>query len=137
MNIHSSFHCTPAKVKEVRTWIAEALAETGINADILNRVLLASSEAVTNCIVHGYDPSHEGRVDVTLDVEGTGIHLTVRDYGSGLQMDQYDAPDTEKAGEGGYGIYLIRSLMDDVRLVPQPDGTELRMSIYTDRAPKQ
>jgi serine/threonine-protein kinase RsbW len=135
MNAQSTFHCTPEKVKEVRNWIAEALFDRGVHPDVVNRILLAASEAVTNCIVHGYKPAREGRVDVSMDIEDTSVRLSIRDYGSGLQMDQYDSPDTDMASEGGYGIYLIRSLMDDVILVPRPDGTELQMAISTEQAP--
>ncbi|HLP16114.1 MAG TPA: ATP-binding protein [Bacteroidota bacterium] len=134
MNAQSSFHCTPEKVKEIRNWIADTLIDTGIHADIVNRVLLASSEAVTNCIVHGYKPAREGRVDVSLEIDGSTIRLNIRDYGIGMRMDQYDSPDTDIASEGGYGIYLIRSLMDDVQLIQQPVGTELKMSISTKQA---
>ncbi|MGE5314427.1 MAG: ATP-binding protein [Acidobacteriota bacterium] len=134
MHAHSTFHCTPENVKDVRTWISGTLLTGGVEPDVVNRILLAASEAVTNCIVHGYKPRREGRVDVSIDIGMPSVQLVVRDYGAGLQMDQYDSPDTDLASEGGYGIYLIRSLMDDVRLAPQIDGTELTMTIFRERA---
>lgn len=135
MNAFSTFHLTAEKVTEVRHWITEALEAGGITPEIIHRFTLAASEAVTNCIVHGYKPDRQGRVDLTMEIDDTSVRLTVRDFGSGLQMDDYDSPDTEKASEGGYGIYLIRSLMDDVRLIPRTDGTELTMSIFVKQAP--
>jgi serine/threonine-protein kinase RsbW len=134
MEVRSSFLCTPDKVKDVRDWIAAALVARNVREEIINKLLLAASEAITNCVVHGYKDTREGTVDVILGITDAEIQLVVRDYGSGLKMEQYDTPDTEKAAEGGYGIYLIRSLMDDVRLLPQSDGTELTMKISTDRA---
>lgn len=131
MDVSSSFHCTPDKVKDVREWIAAALAGQAVPPEVATKILLAASEAITNCVVHGYKPSREGRVDITLTFNGGDVGLTVRDFGSGLMMEQYDTPDTDKAWEGGYGIYLIRSLMDDVRLLPHADGTELQMTIST------
>ncbi len=129
MDVRSSFLCTPDKVKDVREWIAATLAEHAVAPDVVNKILLAASEAITNCVVHGYKPSREGTVDITITFGVDDVALAVRDYGSGLQMEHYDTPDTEKAWEGGYGIYLIRSLMDDVRLQPHTDGTELIMRI--------
>jgi anti-sigma regulatory factor (Ser/Thr protein kinase) len=137
MDVRSSFLCTPDKVKEVREWIAVTLAAHAVEQDIINKVLLAASEAITNCVVHAYKPAREGRVDISIDFGDGDVELTVRDYGSGLHMEQYDTPDTEKASEGGYGIYLMRSLMDDVRLRPQPDGTELSMRIRTRQAHRE
>lgn len=133
MDVSSSFLCTPDKVKDVRDWIGATLAAHAVPADIVSKLLLAGSEAITNCVVHAYKSTREGKVDVTLGFGDREISLIVRDYGSGLRMEQYDTPDTDQASEGGYGIYLIRSLMDDVRLLPHSDGTELIMSIATDR----
>ena len=132
MDVHSSFLCTPDKVKNVREWIAAALAANAVPQDAVDKIMLAASEAVTNCVVHAYKPAREGRVDVTIVFSATDVAVTVRDFGSGLNMEHYDTPDTNKASEGGYGIYLIRSLMDDVRLTPHVDGTELTMSISTE-----
>ncbi len=137
MDVRSSFLCTPDKVKDVREWIAAALADHAVHTEIIDKILLAASEAITNCVVHAYKPTREGRVDVIIRFNDGEVELTVRDYGSGLRMEQYDTPDTEKASEGGYGIYLIRSLMDDVRLLPHADGTELTMRISTEPARTQ
>ena len=137
MDVRSSFLCTPDKVKDVREWIAAALAYHAVHTEIIDKILHAASEAITNCVVHAYKPTREGRVDVIIRFNDGEVELTVRDYGSGLRMEQYDTPDTEKASEGGYGIYLIRSLMDDVRLLPHADGTELTMRISTEPARTQ
>jgi serine/threonine-protein kinase RsbW len=134
MDARSSFLCTPDKVKDVRDWIAASLVGHAVDSEIITKILLAASEAITNCVVHAYKATREGRVDVAIRFKDGEVELTVRDYGSGLRMEQYDTPDTEKASEGGYGIYLIRSLMDDVQLVPHTDGTELTMRISTEPA---
>lgn len=121
--------CTPEKVKEVRHWIGATLADNAVHTDVINAILLAASEAVTNSIMHAYKPKREGRVDVTLRFLNNVVQVSVRDYGSGMNMEHYDTPDITIASEGGYGIYLIQTLMSDVRLVPHTDGTELVMCI--------
>jgi serine/threonine-protein kinase RsbW len=134
MDVRSSFLCTPDKVKDVREWIATSLGDHAVSPEIVTKILLAASEAITNCVVHAYKPLREGKVDVTIEFTDDEVGLTVRDYGSGLRPEAYDTPDTEKASEGGYGIYLIRTLMDDVQLLPHADGTELIMRISTAQA---
>lgn len=127
MDVAKSFECSLETIKEVRQWIADVLSAQHAPVDVVNDVVLAASEAVTNSIVHGYAATRQGRVDMSVQLSEGSISLTIRDYGSGLGRKPYTAPDTSIPHEGGYGVYLVRSLMDEVTLLSLDKGTELRM----------
>ena len=94
---------------------------------VVNDVILAASEAVTNAVVHGYEETRRGIVDLSLNVSADSVSLSVRDYGTGFGKKPYAAPDTRIPHEGGYGVYLVHSLMDEVTVTPLDKGTEVRM----------
>ena len=127
MIAEQSFECSVETIREVRKWIADTLAGERTPRDIVEGILLAASEAVTNAVVHGYEKSRRGRVDVRIQVAVDSIAITVRDYGTGFGRKPYTPPDTSVPHEGGYGVFLLRNLMDDVKVTTHEDGTEVHM----------
>ena len=122
-----SFDCDVETVKEIRAWISTRLTSRGVPAAAVDDIILAASEAVTNAIMHGYAPSHRGRVDVSIQRSSDSVSLTVRDYGDGFRGDRYSAPDLSAPQENGYGVYLMHALMDSVDVQNAEKGTQVRM----------
>jgi anti-sigma regulatory factor (Ser/Thr protein kinase) len=131
VNAEKSFECSLETIKDVRHWIVDVLSVEHTPENIMNDVVLATSEAVTNAVVHGYEKTRRGRVDLSVQVSNDSIVLTVRDYGAGFGQKSYTAPDTSSPHEGGYGVYLVHKLMDEVTLSSHEKGTELRMKKVT------
>jgi len=122
-----TFLCSPATIKDVRKWVADVLSENNVGTAFVDDVVLAVSEAVTNSVLHGYESTHEGIVDVRLFFSGNALHLVVRDYGISIAKNGYAAPDLETPHEGGYGLFLIQALTDSVTAVPLEQGNEIHM----------
>ena len=57
--------------------------------------------------------------------------MRVRDWGEYFDPASYRGRDLDDPGEGGYGVFLMSSLMDDVTREPQPDGGTLLTLIKT------
>ena len=127
MEASTSFECSLETIKDVRQWIVDVLSSNNTPKEVVTDLILAASEAVTNSVVHGYAKTRRGRVDLRLEVTNGFVSLTVRDYGSGFGRKLYTKPDTSVAQEGGYGVYLVHSLMDEVTLTSLDPGTEVRM----------
>ncbi len=91
-------------------------------------VELALREALNNAVVHGNGMDPHKLVDVRCRCEwGKGVSLTVKDQGYGFDPNLVPdalAPDRLEA-EHGRGLYLMRSLMDQVSF--ERGGTEVRM----------
>ena len=82
----------------------------------LSDVKTAVSEAVTNCIVHGYRGS-EGWIDIVCRTEGNRLHIEITDRGKGIA-------DVEKAVQpffttladeerSGMGFTIMQTFMSD------------------------
>ena len=109
---------------------AEQLAiEAGLNEDQRFHIDMAVREAVINAVVHGNRHNPGLDIDVSLENTGTALVFTIADQGQGFDPDQLPdplAPENLLRGSGR-GVFLIRSLMDEVHFRQLHPGTELTM----------
>jgi serine/threonine-protein kinase RsbW len=98
-----------------------ALADrAGASAETIEAIRLATSEAVTNAVLHAYR-EELGTVHLTAAVVSDEMWLLVSDEGCGLRV-QADRPGL------GLGLALIAHVCDDFTVgVPSSGGVELRM----------
>lgn len=80
----------------------------------------ALSEAVTNCIVHGYKgKSGKIRVDIIL-YSDRSVRITVADRGCGIEnieMARQPLFTTDQSGErGGMGLVIMESFCDSLKI---------------------
>ena len=116
-------------VSEVESIVEKMAAEAGLDEDDVFRVTMAAREAAVNAVLHGneYDPAKQ----VTASFENTGesLIITLCDEGKGLDPSHLPDPrEPENLLLGtGRGIFLIRSMMDEVNFRQLHPGTELTL----------
>jgi serine/threonine-protein kinase RsbW len=96
-------------------------------ADWGMNVPLAVDEAVSNAIIHGNRRDPRKQVEVEGQIDAKTLRFKVRDEGDGFTRDrQHDPvrPENLLAGSGR-GIFLIESVMDEVRFTQ--DGRCIEM----------
>jgi len=90
---------------------------------------MAVREAAINAVLHGneYDPARQ--IDVSMENTGQDLVIVIADQGSGFNPENVPDPlATENILRGtGRGIFLIRSLMDEVHFRQLHPGTELTL----------
>jgi anti-sigma regulatory factor (Ser/Thr protein kinase) len=93
---------------------------------VLNLVLLAIEELVTNCIQYGYDDAHEHTILIVLSMNDKNLTMNVIDDGHPFDPLTRPAPDSSAAIHerpiGGLGIHLLRQLADHIEY-ERRDGT--------------
>ncbi len=102
----------------------------GFSRDTLEEVKLAVVEACLNALEHG-----AGEVEVEVlghrNGEGSRIEVLVTDHGPGFEPGKIPAPQIEVKLHGsrkrGWGLELMRHLMDAVEVVSKPGYTQVRM----------
>lgn len=84
-------------------------------AEFVNSVELAVHETCTNIIKHAY-AGERGRIEVALTISENPRRVIVDTHDSGRSFDlsQVQQPDLDVVQERGYGLFLIRQLMDEV-----------------------
>ncbi len=98
----------------------------GLNPDarLIYGVQLAAHEVCTNIVEHAYSLSPGERINVmlTLASEPRRIEIELVDRGRQFNMAAIADPDLSEPREEGYGLYLIRTLMDEVSYTPNESG---------------
>lgn len=108
----------------VRDFVSENALNAGINLATVENIMLAVDEACTNIIKHAYKSSPEGEIIINIEYSKNKFTITIIDYGKSFEPDRVPLPDLQKYYRehkvGGLGIYLMRSLMDDVKYTSVP-----------------
>ncbi|WEG12522.1 anti-sigma B factor RsbW [Pullulanibacillus sp. KACC 23026] len=94
----------------------------GYSYDDIEDIKVAVSEACTNAVNHAYKEGEEGQVHIKLLTYENRLEIMVIDHGQSFdakkviqEMKPLNASMTlEQLNEGGLGLYLIETLMDQV-----------------------
>lgn len=118
-------------VSFARAAAAAFIAQLDCTLEQIDEVKLVISEAVSNCILHGYQnqPDQIITLEITVTRPGTA-EIVISDEGVGM-------PDTVRAmepmfstipGRMGLGLAFIQSFVDELELTSVPEnGTRIRM----------
>lgn len=107
-----------------RVAVSAFVASLDPNIEELTDIKTAVSEAVTNCVVHGY-AEKEGKIYITVSIfEKDIVRIKIRDRGVGIEnVEKAMEPLFTTAGgeRAGLGFAVMESFMDKVRVKSAPD----------------
>jgi anti-sigma regulatory factor (Ser/Thr protein kinase) len=102
---------------------AEALS---VDEQTLADIKLAVTEACTNVVIHAYEDSEEGDLEVDASIADRRLTVVIRDNGRGI-VPRPDSPGL------GLGLPLIATLAETLELgKDKRDNTEVRMTFRLD-----
>ena len=120
-----------AEIARARAWVSEQARAAGFPDQTVSQLGLVVSEACANVIKHAYHGAPGHPIDLHLAVDDTKLVLSIRDVGAKIDLNAYEPPDLDEAHEGGYGIFIMRSLMDEMHYDTSSDrGTTLTLVKY-------
>lgn len=92
---------------------------------------MAVREAVANAVKHGNLLDETKQVEIALSNSDTDFEITVRDYGTGFEVEEIPDPTNPEnlLKANGRGILFIRTFMDEVEWFRHPSGgTVIKMT---------
>ena len=114
------------KLAQVRHFVTSAAVNMPCDQEIIDDIILATDEAVTNIIVHGYE-GQEGDISISLCREPDACVVILEDNAPAYDPNDAPQPDINaplaSRPLGGLGVHLIRHLMDELRYQQKSDGT--------------
>jgi serine phosphatase RsbU (regulator of sigma subunit)/anti-sigma regulatory factor (Ser/Thr protein kinase) len=119
----------PARVSELRAFVASFLADLRAPVEDAAEFLLAVSEAAANAARYGRRPEGRSELRVRCTTEGERVVVSVADDGTGLdpaRLQRTELPD--RFASGGRGLFLMHSLCDDVDISSSPSGTTVTLA---------
>lgn len=107
---------TTAAARFAADCLPEHVAAAGDSGEeFIAAVELAAGEACTNAIRHAPQQKDDpGEVCVDFFSDGIELKVEIRDQNPPFDLDAIPEPDFASVPENGYGIYLMKSLMDEV-----------------------
>lgn len=108
----------------------EGLLETyGLDKSVIADIAISVTEVVVNAIIHGNKSILEKVVTVAVTKTKTAIVIIVVDQGEGFNPDEIANPidDANLLKEVGRGIFIVKSLMDDLKIEPSATGTRFTL----------
>ncbi|UHA72914.1 anti-sigma F factor [Paenibacillus sp. 481] len=115
-----------------RVAVAAFVSQLDPTLEELTDLKTVISEAVTNCIIHGYDNDPSGMVTIEAVIEDEEVTLTVADEGRGIEDIELarqplytSKPDMDRSG---MGFTIMENFMDQFEITSQyRAGTTIRM----------
>jgi serine/threonine-protein kinase RsbW len=103
--------------------------ELRLTRDQKNNLGIAVTEAVGNAIVHGNKKDPGKKVNIEFQIRKDEIEVLVQDEGRGFDPNSLDNPllPENLMKESGRGVFILKTLMDDVHYHFSPKGTTLHM----------
>ncbi|GAB4214562.1 MAG: ATP-binding protein [Roseiflexaceae bacterium] len=95
-------------------------------------VQLAAHEICANIVEHAYAGRNDGRIAVALALVERPRRMVVELYDNGRPFDPADAPEPDLSvpQTSGYGMFLVRNLVDEVDYIPERAGNRWKLVKY-------
>lgn len=114
-----------------RITVASFAAQLDPTVEEISDIKTAVSEAVTNCIIHGYE-NKEGIVTINSRLFANSIEIEIIDNGKGIEnIEQAREPlytSKPELERSGMGFTIMESFMDEVKIESKlGEGTKIIM----------
>jgi serine/threonine-protein kinase RsbW len=127
----------PARFESVRGLIEtveELTRGARLGEDIVFHCRLALDEACANIITHSYANAPSGMIEAHVKIVHGRVRIRLVDYGEpydpSLVQQPLRASSLDMLNPGGLGLFLIRSVMDEVHYHASPKGNSLLLVKY-------
>ena len=124
-----TFESTLETINHAEEQATKIAAAAGFSEDDTMSIAMAVREAAVNAVLHGnaYDPGK--KVTLAFEQNDKDLTIVVRDQGKGVDVDSIPDPLAPEnlLKQSGRGIFLMRSLMDEVQIHASDTGTEVKL----------
>jgi serine/threonine-protein kinase RsbW len=120
--LHLQIPSELSQVKNLRQLLNEFCKNLNFSREDILNLEIALNEGASNAIEHGSFSNKNKQIDIEFSVEGKSLVIRIKDYGGyEFNPEFFERISLKKDwGHGGRGIYLIKSIMDELSYVFLP-----------------
>jgi len=102
----------------IREFVLKIATKAGFKEETQEQIALAVDEACTNVIKHAHHHDAQRLIDIQIQTDTNKMKIIITDKGRGFDITKLKDPNVKQfikeSRHGGLGIYLIKTLMDEV-----------------------
>lgn len=119
----------PNLLQEIESMAEQSALLAGLAEEERDSLAIAVTEVGNNAIIHGNKRAPDKQVHLHITVREGEVRVVIRDEGTGFNPETLSNPlDPENLlRESGRGIFIVRSLMDEMSFDFSKGGTEITM----------
>jgi sigma-B regulation protein RsbU (phosphoserine phosphatase) len=110
---------------DIRRFVERTALLMGAPEDVAGDLVMATHEAITNIITHGYR-EEPGGVRVTIELDNDRLIIRIYDHSPRFDPTKVAEPDIsiplDKRPPGGLGVHMMRSFTDEMSYSSSPSG---------------
>jgi serine/threonine-protein kinase RsbW len=118
----------------VRGFVEQYAREAGFSEATVGEFKLAVDEACTNVIEHAYCGDASCSIEISITITPQYFTVVIRDEGEAFEPAAYQSPNlvdlVHQRRDGGFGVHLMRKLMDRVEYRRRGRFNEVALTKY-------
>ncbi len=120
------------KIEEAAYFVEKVAREMHFPSSDIDNIAIATTEAVSNAIIHGNKNDLKKKVIIEVHSKKDRMVVIVEDEGTGFDPTKVDNPllPDNLLKERGRGIFILKSLMDEVEYSFPGKGTRVTMTKF-------
>lgn len=121
-----SLPCKSEYVSIARLSASVIASQMGFDIEAIEDIKVAVGEACNNAVIHSHS---ESTFDIAFKVLEQAFVCEVTDSGNGFDLNEYHEPDLGNPKGNGLGIFIMKSLMDEVEVdTKSGKGTKISLT---------
>lgn len=109
-------------LSDARDWTREQAMQAGFDSRVAGELELLITETVSNVIRHGYEGDVSCEIQLHAELLADRLVLRVVDRGPRFDPTKGEPVDLSEPKAGGYGLYLMETLTDELSWRRRDDG---------------
>lgn len=110
------------KCRELVRRVCDETPQAGMDESFISQLELAVNEAVANVMEHAYEGRATRPIRLRAELYDDRVMVQIRHEGLPFDPTSVTEPDFDGSKEGGFGVYIINSLVDEVDYVSDERG---------------
>jgi len=112
----------PRMLSVARTFVEAVGQASSLERSVLHALVMATGEAITNIVRHAHRHLPAAQMHIQLQIQPDAVILQFQDQGEPFDITAVPHLDPSEIRIGGRGVYLMRTLMDEVSCQPRGVG---------------
>lgn len=124
--VNLSLPSKPEYVSVARLTASFVANKMGFDIEAIEDIKLAVGEACNNAVLHS---GSKDTYNLEFRQNKETLYIEIKDFGNGFNIENYHEPSLEDPQESGLGLFIIKSLMDEVKIdTHEGQGTKIIMT---------